>query len=334
MTILDSELKFYKSEIVSNDTANGGRMSADEIISGVVQNVFPHVLKRDRDAGLTTYRKIFARVDNDADDTLLNAQIFLDDVTPADDWVVLWPGGQTDTQGDITGSERIYGVARLASDAAAGGSTLVVDVEDASITGIFQDGDTVRVTDMPDPTGSTGNEEFLTISGAPTVSGTQVTITVAETLANSYTVAAGSRVASIYQAGDIKCSMDGWTETSTSGTYDEAAYPPILDNLGTIEQTWTVEFTDASNFTVSGDTVGSIGSGNISTDFAPQNPDFSKPYFTLQAAGWGGTWAGGDTIVFSTHPAAIPIWEKRVVPAGAASLANNKITLVWPGESA
>ncbi len=334
MTILDSELKFYKSATVDDTPANGGRMSAAEVISGVVQNVFPHVLKAERDSGSTKYRKLFAKVANDADETLLAAQLWLDNPTPADDWCVMWPGSQTDTQGDITGSERIYGCAALSSDAAAGGSTLVVDVEDTSITGIFHDGDTIRVTDMADPSAATGNEEFLTISGAPTVSGTQVTITVAETLANDYTVAAGSRVSSVYGAGDIKCSMTGWTETTAAGAYDEATYPPVLDNIGTIEQTWTLEFTDASNYTVSGDTVGSVGSGSISADFAPQNPDLSKPYFTLEATGFGGTWAQGDKIVFTTHPAAVPIWEKRVVPAGAASLANNKITLVLSGESA
>ncbi len=161
-----------------------------------------------------------------------------------------------------------------------------------------------------------------------------MTITVAETLANDYTVASGARVSSIYEAGDIECTMTGWTETSASGTYDESAHPPVLDNIGTIEQTWTLTFTDATHFSVSGDTVGSVGSGDTSTDFAPQNSDFSKPYFTLEAAGWGGTWTAGDTVVFTTHPAAIALWEKRVVPAGAASLSNNKITLVWPGESA
>jgi len=334
MTILSSELKFYKSEVVSADPSNGGRMSAVEVVSGVVNNVWPHVLKAERDAGSTLYRKLFAKVANDADETLLAATLWNDLPTPGDDWIVMFAATQRDTQADITGTERLYGAASLNTDVDAGGSTIIVDVEDASLTGIFADGDTIRITDMADPDAATGNEELLTISGAPTVSGTQVTITVAETLANSYTVAAGTRVMSIMAVGDIRCTLDNWVETSAAGTYDEAVYPPIMDNIGTVEQTWTLTFTDATNFTVSGDVLGSVGSGTTGAAFSPQNPDFAKPYFTIEAAGWAGTWAGGDTIVFQTHPAAVPFWLKRVVPAGAGSLSGNRNVTVLSGESA
>jgi len=61
---------------------------------------------------------------------------------------------------------------------------------------------------------------------------------------------------------------------------------------------------------------------------------FTKPYFTIPAAAWGGTWANGETVTFITHPASIPIWEKRVIPAGANSLAGNKRIIVVRGESA
>jgi len=333
MTILKTELLFYKSKIVSADATNGGRMSANQIISGVVNNVWPHVLKAERDAGSTLYRKLFAKVANDLDETLLSATMWNDLPTDGDDWIVLFAATQRDTQADITGTERLYGCGTLNTDVAAGGSTIIVDVEDATLTGIFADTDTIRITDMADPDAVTGNEELLTISGAPSVVGTTVTITVAETLANAYTVASGTRVMSIYPVGDIKCTTDNWVETSTAGTYDEGAYPPIIDNIGTVDETWTLTFTDATNYTVVGDTLGTIGSGTTAADFAPVNADFSKPYFTLEFAGFAGTWAAGETIVFQTHPAAAPIWLKRVVPAGAASLSGNKNTTVLSGES-
>ena len=106
------------------------------------------------------------------------------------------------------------------------------------------------------------------------------------------------------------------------------------NTIGTVEQTWTLTFTDATNYTVVGDTLGSVGSGTTAADFAPSNPAVSKPYFTLESAGWGGTWAAAQTIVFQTHPNAIPIWETRVVPAGAGSQAGNGITAVFEGETA
>jgi len=198
---------------------------------------------------------------------------------------------------------------------------------------MFVNGDTIRVTDKLTPTSGTGNEEIHTINGVPVVAGLQVTITTTAVLANNYTTAAGGRVMSIYNYGDVKCVVDNWVETG-AGTYDETAYPVVCDNISTIEQTWTLTFSDAGNYTISGDTVGAVGAGTILADFSPLNPAFSKPYFTLEFEGFGGTWAAGNTIVFQTHPAAVPIWEKRVVPAGVSSLANNKVTAVITGESA
>jgi len=334
MAIIDSELVFYKSTMISDadPAANGGRMSADQVVSGVVQNVWPHVFKAERAAGSTKYRKVWAKVDNDADLKLYGGRIFLDAPTPGDDYVVFFAAGRRDTQADITGSERIYGSAPLKADVAAGANTIQVTCEDASIVGIFQAGDTIRITDKATPDATTGNEEELVID-AVSVAGADVTITTATPLANSYTVAAGGRVSSVLLTGDVQASFDNWVETSTAGTYDEAGSPIVLDNIGTIEETWTLTFTSASTFQVSGDTVGDVGTGDISTDFAPQNPDWSKPYFTLAAVGWGGTWAAGDTIVFQTHPAAVPIWEKRVVPAGASSLSGDQAVMVFAGES-
>jgi len=335
MTILSSELKFYKSKTVTDDSTNGGRMSVNEAVSGVVQNVFPHVMKAERDAGSTKYRKVFAKVANDADETLLAGKLWFDKITPADDWAVFFDATQRNTQGDITGAEDIFGCGALNTDVTAGGSTLIVDVEDSTLVGMFRDTETIRITDMDNPDSITGNEEFLTISGAPSVSGTQVTVTVAETLANDYTTANNTRVMPVYEVGDIFCELDNWVETSASGTYDEGAFPPVTDNIGTIEQSVTLTFTDSTNFTATSDVSGvSLGSGTTGGDFTPSNPDYTKPYFTVESGGWGGTWAAGDTITFDTHPAAVPLWEKRVVPAGAASLSNNKIILVFSGESA
>lgn len=333
MTIIATELQAYKSQVVTNDSTNGGRMSNNQIISGVLQNVFPHVFSNDRQAGLTTRRKLFFKVANDADETLNNPAVCLDGPTSGEDWVFFHVGTQRDTQNDITGSERKYVAGVTTAQASAGGSTLVVDVEDSSLTNGFLDADTIRVTDKLTPDSGTGNEEEHTISGTPSVSGTEVTITISGTLANTY--AAGAKVSSKYVPSDIACSVDNWSESAAGdGTYDETTNPVDCDNIGTIEQTWTLTFTDATNFTVEGDVEGSVGSGNTSTDFSPENSDFSKPYFTLAAAGWAGTWAANDTITFQTHPAAVTIWEIREVPAGAASMANNSVTAIFSGESA
>jgi hypothetical protein len=332
MTILAAELQFFLPATVTDTTANGGRISAAAITSGAVANVFPHVFSAERTAGSTKRRKLFLKVSNDADETLFAPWVCLDGPTAAQDYVYFHVGTQRDTAADITGSERKYGAAPLKTTVTAGGSTITVTVENVALTGIYQNGDTVRITDKATPSSGTGNEELVTINGAPSVSGSDVTMTLSTALVNGY--AAGSKVASVYRPGtDLACTISNWAETG-AGTYNETTYPVIRDNIGTIEQTWTLTFTDATHFTVVGDTVGSVGSGQVSTNFSPNNPSFTKPYFTLEAAGFGGTWATNNTIVWQTHPAALPIWETRVVPAGAASLAANSATLIFGGETA
>lgn len=332
MSILASELKLYKSSVVNDLATNGGRISASEVVSGALANLFDHVLPEERAAGSTKYRKAFFRVANDDDLTLYAAKLFLDAPTPGADWVAMFAGTQRDTVNDHP-TPRLYGVAFLQANANAGASTIIIEVEDATIAGIFQDGDPIVITDKATATAATGNRELHTISGAPVVVDKQVTITIAGTLANGYTTAANARVASVISAGDVACSVNNWVETG-AGTYDEATYPVLTDNLGTVEQTWTLTFSDATTYSITGDTVGGVGSGTTGSNFAPVNPATGKPYFTLRSAGFGGTWAGGNTIVFQTHPPAVPFFLKRVLPAGAAGIAGNRVTPVLLGATA
>jgi hypothetical protein len=332
MTILAAELKAYYPATISDASGNGGRISFNPVTSSALQNVFPHVFRAERLAGSTKHRKLFFRAANDADETLYAPSLRLHAPTPGADYVYFRVGTQRNTQGDLTGSERKYGVGTLKTTVTAGGSSITVTVENSALTGIFQNGDKIRITDKATPTGS-GNEEELTISGAPSVSGSDVTITISGTLANGYTAGLTYVASTYYPGSDLVATVDNWAETTATGTYNESTYPLGLDHIGTAEQTWTLTFTDATNFTVVGDTIGSVGSGTIGADFAPTNSAVSKPYFTLHSEGWGGTWALNNTIVFQTHPNAIPIWETRVVPASAASMAGNGITAVFEGET-
>jgi len=347
MAIVDAELTMRKSLVVSDVAANGGLMnnlSAGLVTSGVVNNVWPSVFKAERLAGSTKYRKTFLKVANDSDETLFNPQIWMDIITQGDDWQVFFPGTQTDIQSDIDGSEACYGCAALQANIAAGVSSFTVTVEDTSLVPggadeIFRDGDTIRITNKDNPSSVTGTEEDLVISGTPSVSGSDVTITITGTTANAYNTddnTNGTRVMSILEPADIACAYSSFVDTvAGTGAYDDATYPPIMDNIGTIDQTITITFTDATNFTAASNVSGvTLTGGAIGTNYAPSNPTFTKPYFTLETAGFSGTWANGDTIVFHTSPAAYAIWQKRVVPAAASSLTGNKAVVVFSGESA
>lgn len=338
MTIINSELKLYKSSVINDTGTNGGRLSSSEAVSAVSNNVFPNVFTADRVAGLTTHRKTFSKVSNDSDETLYYPQIWLDIITAGDDWVSFFVGTQRDIQSGIAGTEQKYGCGSLAANVSAGVSSITVDVENVALaTGndkIYTVGDTIRITDKATIDAGTGNEETHVLTSVSNVS-TVVTLGFsATTLANAYTTASNTRVMSVYEPSDVECSVDNWAETSAGdGTYDESTYPIVTDNIGTVEETWTLTFTSATDFGVVGDSIGSVGTGSTAGDFAPSNADFSKPYFTLDKDGWALTWASADTVVFQTHPAAVPIWQKRVIPAACSSLSGNKTTIVFGGES-
>ena len=332
MTVLQAEVKWYKSAVISDAGSNGGRMSITQAVSAVNQNLFPNVSQAERTAGVTRYRKQFAKVASAGDETLANAYAFMARYAPGDDIVQFFAGTQTDTQSGIS-SPTLYGNGKLHTTVSGGATSIVVDVEDWSQGAIFRNGDTIRVSDKAS-IGDSGNSEIVTISGAPGVSGNQITLSITPALANGYN-SASTYVSSGLSLGNIVGTFDNWVETSGSGTYAEGTVGNVVvDSIGGIEQTWTITFTSATAFTLTGDTLGAVGSGSRSSNFAPNNPDFSQPYFTILSGGWGGTWATGNTIVFQTHPAAKGIWFKQIVPAGAAALSSDFIRMVISGESA
>lgn len=156
--------------------------------------------------------------------------------------------------------------------------------------------------------------------------GNVATVELSGQVANAYNTG-NTYVSGCLNEDEVKCLLEDWSETSTSGTYDETTYPVILYNDGTEEDEFTLEFSDAANFSVSGAYFGSIGTGSTGSDFSPTNPNTGQPYFTIQSAGWGGSWVAGETITFKTHPAAVPMLLEEEVPAGTVQEPNNLLAL-------
>jgi hypothetical protein len=323
MSIQNHELKWYRSLIVSNTSANGGRLSTNQIVTGVRNNVFPDVSEAERVAGITRYRKLFLKVANTDNEMLANCMIHLLSITPADDYVTMFEGTQVNVQGDIS-SPTEFGAGVLAASVNAGDSSFDVNIENTGMV-IFHNTDTIFITDGT-------NEEYqanVTVSKNGTVY--TITLEAGAQLANSY--ASGSVVASCIDIGDVDYSIDDFVDTSVDGTYSETDNITV-DNIGGIYETWTLIFTSATAFNCAGSFSGAIGSGSRNSDYSPTNPNFSRPYFTLKSAGFGGTWAEGDTIVFTTVPRAVPIWFKKVVPAAAAAYSGNSFDFRVIGETA
>jgi hypothetical protein len=339
----NSDLKVYKAK--ANGRMGGG--STYLVSTGVQQNVFPHVTSAQRTAGHQDAFKTFWKVADDADGTLIAPEIYDDAPTLSlTDYVIAFEMDQRETIASITGllttpptdGRQKYGTAVLKNDITAGDSTFTVTVKAAALASgndaIFAAALNCVITDKLTADALTGNEEPFVLTGTPSVSGLDVTLTRVGTFLYSYTADGVSRVSSGFKPGDTGASCETPVKTSTSGTINNSTYPWVMDWIGSVDEDWTFTLTDATHFTCVGDTLGTVGSGTVSTEFAPNNPDFTKPYFTIPVGFFSLTgWLAGDTVTATTHPAAIPKGKKRVIPALSASLANNKVTDVIVGEA-
>lgn len=335
---MDKEsVKGYKPEVVSLDATNGGRRSSVESISGALADLLPHVPKAERLSGSDKKFKLFFHVADDASTPLIGAHIWLDRPTAGEDWVTIFKGTATDTAGDLTGNERHYGAAYLKVDVAVNSKTLVVVCEDASLASgvkqIFQAGDTAIVTMKANPESVTGDEEERVIESV-TVSGREVTIVFTVALTKAYAVSGGGRVCSVLPLGDIRPIVNGVTATTAGdGGYDHSAEPVALNSLGAVSDIIRLQLTDANAFTATLVSNGaSLGTGNRGSDFAPLNPETSKPYVTALSAGWTGTWQAGDRLEIDCSASAFSVWENRVVPIDCASLTGNRVEFGIGGE--
>jgi hypothetical protein len=332
MPISPTDLQFFKGALLSDTSpaANGGRLGAVGITSGVKNNLFPDVPLAERTAGVTHWRKLFLAVRHASNLSLLSPKISLETPTPGDSYVLLYAGTQTDTQDQVTA--RPYGIGTLSSDAALGATTLAVTAESAVYASLpaapFQAGDLIRIDARADVL-STGLSEYRTIDTV-SYNGAAVSLTLTAPLEGEY--ASGSRVASVIAAATVATSVANLATTGAL-TFNPASL--TLNQRGCVYQTWTITITNAITgaLSISGDLLGSLGTGAKGATVAPVNPATGQPYFSLAAAGWGGTATNGDTLTFTTIPSAVPLWLKRVVPAGAGAIASDPASLCVEAES-
>lgn len=162
-------------------------------------------------------------------------------------------------------------------------------------------------------------------------SGNTVTVYLDAQVANAY-LTTNTYGAGCIRNSEVEPAFANWSEVTIAGTYDETTYPLTLYNDGTERDIWVITFTSAVAFTCSGTSEGSVGSGVITSDFSPTNPNTGQPYFTLDKDGWGGTWASGDTVTFTTDPAAVPIWWREIVPLATAAVSDNLCVLGYYSE--
>ena len=320
MTIVSQEdLKLYAAEVNSDNSDNGGLLSANIRLSSIKNNIFPDIYESERLAGTIKYRKVFWKVENISNKPLYFSRVVISRATNSEDYVTMMLGTQRNTQSELILDTqlRTYSSAKLSSPANIGSTTILAELESTDLIDTFQNGDAIWI----------GNDitEEIHENVNVTIEGTSVTINLdtGDQIVNTNYAINNSYVCAIMDCGEITTLFSSVLTTAVSGVYDETTYPILLDNIGTIEQDWTITMVNTNQFTCSGHKIGNIGVGSIDVNFTPVNPDFERPYFTLQFGGWGGSWISGDTFKFTTHPAAIPIWIKNVIPAGCTVALNN-----------
>ena len=328
--IQPSEIKYYLSAIRNNTSANGGRESSTESIAGLSAShplaMLPWIDYDSRIAGTEVYRKIHLKVDNALSEPLFVPELYLLYPPMGDTHITIGAATNTDTQGDLTGSEKQYGVGLLTVAASINDTSITVNTRSAAL-GLFTVGDKIIISNLKRvvSSGVVGREqdgviaqpEYRTLTSV-SYSGDVATLGFATGL--YYAHAIDTLVASILQKGsEIKCSYTTPVVTSVAGTFNTTTYPIQLNNLGTVTQQWTFTFASSTAFTLSGDVLGNnIASGNTTSNFAPNNPAVNQPYFTILKESWGGTWALGNTVTWPSYPATFPFWLKHKVPPNSA----------------
>jgi hypothetical protein len=132
----------------------------------------------------------------------------------------------------------------------------------------------------------------------------------------------GANACACIELGTLEATHGAPAKTSAFGTFTDN----IIDyDFGCIFETWTVTFTSATAFTVSCASLGVIGAGTKAVAFKVANR--GEYYFEIPTSCWGGTWAVGDTVIFTTFPSYKPVWFKEVVPAACpvAALSRSNI---------
>ena len=335
--MIKDDIQNYKSVKKTTDPAtNGGVMSDTVVQSGKVGNVFSHTFDEDRTNGKVETVKIFTVLKNSDDLPLVGAFPALwGPPDGGEEYAIIIPTTQRSVEADLIGTERFFTAGTLVEDVAAGDVLVKIDVRGIEVLLGMQAADRFFITDKATPDAQTGTEDDRVIDSV-TTSGTVRHIVLTEGLTNGYT--AGSAVGfTVPPSTDIETSYESLAVTAAGDyDYDDVNYPFTISNIGGIEEDFELEWTGATTFKVTRMTIapGLISTGDINTDFIYLHPVWLTNMLTIKEAGHTGTPQAGDKFTLTTHPAALPVFERKFTPIGAAPVANSKLILLTRGQVA
>ena len=157
-------------------------------------------------------------------------------------------------------------------------------------------------------------------------------------VANTYPT--GATVSTLLDLGDAQAIVSlpqfyqqAWTRTwadAPSGATIAARYNGVvgMNNAGGVTDRWAIVFTSATAFDLVSERLGTIASGNTSSNFIPLNPLTNQPYMTLLASGWTTGWLPGNAMRLNTQGAHFGVWAHRCVsPSGATGTVQGVLAI-------
>lgn len=120
--------------------------------------------------------------------------------------------------------------------------------------------------------------------------------------------------------------------SAAGASYDVINHPPEVFNEGAVTERWALVFGGTTTFSIFGEHLGLIGTGNTAADCMPLNPQTGTPYFILRSTGFGSGWPAGSVIRLNTVGALAPVWVARVIQQGEPTETNDSFTLLVRGD--
>lgn len=147
-----------------------------------------------------------------------------------------------------------------------------------------------------------------------------------------------ARVASVFdqQTWDGITWRDSVQGNPAIGTYNDTAYPLAVTNAGALSDRYALRIkSDATTYELISEHMGTLGSGSINADFAPNSPvkpGVPTPLFQIDAAGWGGSWVAGNVVFLGIQAAMQSMAVIRTVQPGTPSGVDYSFDLLTGGD--
>lgn len=316
------------------DRETGGVPGFTAAVSGQSGNLIPLALPSDLSGGREMYRKLCFRIADANNGT--GAESILRkwrEISGQYAYSCFFPVSRAFLNSAVAGSEDKYGAGVLKNAAISTDTQVVVTVRSAALASgndaIIKDTYNISFCAADqDPTTDDALQIKKTVSGAPSVNGVDITVTLSSFL--GVDLDAGALVQTYPDTVDIATSKANKVVTSTAGTFDLDQV--TLSNIGTCTGEITLTFTSATNYNATCDFPGGIvtqgssslgGTQSITAQFQPLNRFNSSPVLTIPPAAFGGTYVAGDTVVFDIEGAEYCFMEKHTIPVGAASVSGD-----------